>query len=222
MTPTLTRIRLNLASRAVRRDLADVVQLHRTLMRLAPPGLGPTPRQQAGVLFRLESRTRHPTLLVQTLDTPHTEELPARYGDIATHDLTPLFTHLTPGRTVRYRITTSPLTHRPSREILSHRPDGTAQRGRGTPTPLYGRHALDWWQHRAHTAGLDVLRATLTPCAFPRRDPGGPRHTLSRFDGTARISDPTALADALRTGLGTAKSYGAGLLTLAPAPTGDA
>ncbi|RSN68457.1 type I-E CRISPR-associated protein Cas6/Cse3/CasE, partial [Streptomyces sp. WAC 05379] len=44
-----------------------------------------------------------------------------------------------------------------------------------------------------------------------------PTHRLLQFDGTAHITDPDALTDALLTGIGRAKSYGAGLLSLAPA-----
>lgn len=41
------------------------------------------------------------------------------------------------------------------------------------------------------------------------------RHHLTRYDGTATITDPDALTHALLTGIGRAKPYGAGLLSLA-------
>jgi CRISPR system Cascade subunit CasE len=43
------------------------------------------------------------------------------------------------------------------------------------------------------------------------------RHSLVRYDGTGLITDPEALTQALVAGIGRAKSYGAGLLSLAPA-----
>ncbi|MFS8202560.1 type I-E CRISPR-associated protein Cas6/Cse3/CasE [Streptomyces sp. CWNU-52B] len=43
------------------------------------------------------------------------------------------------------------------------------------------------------------------------------RHQLTRFDGQATITDPDQLRHALLHGIGRAKAYGAGLLSLAPA-----
>lgn len=52
----------------------------------------------------------------------------------------------------------------------------------------------------------------------PRTTGAAPmRHSLIRYDGTATVTDPEALAAALLTGIGRGKSYGAGLLSLAPA-----
>ncbi|WP_329392086.1 type I-E CRISPR-associated protein Cas6/Cse3/CasE [Streptomyces sp. NBC_01716] len=45
---TLTRIVLNPRHRAVRNDLADSRQLHKTLMRLVPDNLGPSPAPPPG------------------------------------------------------------------------------------------------------------------------------------------------------------------------------
>ncbi|GGQ34037.1 type I-E CRISPR-associated protein Cas6/Cse3/CasE [Streptomyces roseolilacinus] len=56
----------------------------------------------------------------------------------------------------------------------------------------------------------DILRFT--------KHQGGPRVTLSTatFEGRLRVTDPDALRTALLTGIGPAKGYGQGLLTLAP------
>ena len=69
MSVFLSRLSLNLRSRQVRADLADVHDLHRTIMRNFDPGAGNRASQQ--VLFRLEPMTdaplngaraiRHPT-----------------------------------------------------------------------------------------------------------------------------------------------------------------
>src|SRR5690606_2198923 len=50
----LARIRLNPHSRAVQRDLRNATDMHRTLMRLVPDQLGSSPRQAAGLLYRLD------------------------------------------------------------------------------------------------------------------------------------------------------------------------
>jgi CRISPR system Cascade subunit CasE len=59
----------------------------------------------------------------------------------------------------------------------------------------------------------DILR-------FSKRA-GSPRITLSTatFQGRLRVTDPDAVRNALLSGIGTAKGYGQGLLTLASLAT---
>lgn len=226
-TATLTRIRLNRRSQAVRRDLADAVSLHKSVMLLAPDDLGENPRQQAGLLFRLEDATDDtpPTLLVQSHQPPDLTRLPHHYGTAETRPLHPMLQALTPGRPVRYRITANASATR--RVLDDHQPVNN-QHGRKI-IALHGDDALAWWQRRAHQAGLTLTTTAITPARFPRkrRHPTaksseqthqpGPVHVLTRFDGLATITDPDQLRHALLTGIGRGKPYGAGLLTLAPA-----
>ncbi|MFF1932886.1 type I-E CRISPR-associated protein Cas6/Cse3/CasE [Streptomyces sp. NPDC058228] len=214
-TATLTRIRLNHRSTTVRRDLADATQLHKTVMRLAPDHLGDSPRQKAGLLFRLEPATDHtpPTLLIQSHQMPDLTRLPDTYGIAETLDLAPMFHALTPGRHVRYRITANASASR-----LAPQDRHPGSKKRGTVTPLHGEQALTWWQRRATAAGLTVTTTDATPVRFPRRSKEpGPLHALTRFDGTATVSNPEQLRHALLHGIGRGKPYGAGLLSLAPA-----
>ncbi|WP_309141753.1 type I-E CRISPR-associated protein Cas6/Cse3/CasE [Streptomyces griseicoloratus] len=88
--------------------------------------------------------------------------------------------------------------------------------------PLSGADADQWWLRRAAEGGLDlhVLTPTNMDPARPRGKDAKPiRHSLIRYDGTAAVTDPTVLTRALLTGIGRAKPYGAGLLSLAPAAT---
>lgn len=214
-TATLTRICLNHRSTTVRRDLADATQLHKTVMRLAPDHLGDSPRQKAGLLFRLEPATDHtpPTLLIQSHQMPDLTRLPDTYGIAETLDLAPMFHALTPGRRVRYRITANASASR-----LAPQDRHPGSKKRGTVTPLHGEQALTWWQRRATAAGLTVTTTDATPVRFPRRSKEpGPLHALTRFDGTATVSNPEQLRHALLHGIGRGKPYGAGLLSLAPA-----
>jgi len=215
MPATLTRITLNLRSRTVRTDLADALFLHKTLMRLVPDHLGDQPRRAAGLLFRLEEAT-DPVLLVQTADHPDLDALPARYGSVEQRDLTPMHHALAPGLTVHYRITAAPVV-RPARTT----PHPVTGDRRGRPKPLFGADALAWWHRQAAQTGLDLHTATATPRTFHRNlraNPDKPdlRLALTRFDGTATVTDPAALRTALTAGIGRGKPYGAGLLTLAP------
>jgi CRISPR system Cascade subunit CasE len=224
-TATLTRIRLNRRSRAVRRDLTDTAHLHKTVMLLAPNGLGEHPRNKAGLLFRLEDTTDDtpPTLLIQSHQPPGLTRLPPDYGSAETRALHPMFQALTPGRAVRYRITANASAVR--RVLDGHQPVNNKHGGK--TVALYGDDALAWWQRRAHQAGLALTTTDTTPARFRRPRPAfgpgetghtpGPSHVLTRFDGIATITDPEQLRHALLTGIGRGKSYGAGLLSLAPA-----
>src|SRR6266487_2639362 len=78
----LSRLILNPRSRAVRRDLADCQDLHRTIMAGFPnvPADGDA-RSQLGVLYRLDihPRTGVPALLVQSSQQPDWSRLQGGY-----------------------------------------------------------------------------------------------------------------------------------------------
>ncbi|MFD5753161.1 type I-E CRISPR-associated protein Cas6/Cse3/CasE [Streptomyces sp. NPDC127033] len=212
---SLTRIVLATHNASARADLADVNSLHKTLMRLVPDHNGPTPRATAGLLFRTEPGP-DPTLLVQTAHTPDLTALPTSYGTARTLDLTPLLNSLTPGRTMRYRITAAPTTARSAGNPTRHPVTG---KRRGKITHLTGDDAIAWWQRRAAAVGLEPLTVSSLPRPFPRTRlaRSAPYFTLTQFDGFARITDTGLLTHALKNGIGRAKTYGAGLLSLAPA-----
>ncbi|MER6557905.1 type I-E CRISPR-associated protein Cas6/Cse3/CasE [Streptomyces sp. NPDC001027] len=209
--PVLARIRLNPHHRAVHRDLRDATQMHRTVMRMAPDNLGHSPRLQAGLLYRLEETDTASTLLVQAAQLDPAL-LPAGYGHAEIKDLAPMFSALRKGLAVRYRIVLNPA----KRERLPQ----DQKNKRGKIIPLSGGDADQWWLRRAADAGLNVHLLTPTNVAPIR--PQGPqappmRHSLIRYDGTATVTDPDALTQAVLNGIGRGKPYGAGLLSLAPA-----
>ncbi|REE61419.1 CRISPR-associated Cse3 family protein [Streptomyces sp. 3212.3] len=213
ITAVIARIRLNPYSRAVQSDLRDATQMHRTVMRLVPDGLGDSPRRTAGLLYRVDETTTASTLLVQGhhLDAGR---LPADYGHADVKDLAPMFAALRKGLAVSYRIVLNPTKR--ERLPLQHK----GQRGR--IIPLSGPDADQWWTQRAADAGLQlrILTPTNLAPARPRGADATPmRHSLIRYDGTATITDPDALAQAVLTGIGRGKAYGAGLLSLARAKT---
>ncbi|MEU0853479.1 type I-E CRISPR-associated protein Cas6/Cse3/CasE [Streptomyces flaveolus] len=107
---------------------------------------------------------------------------------------------------------------------------------------------LQWLLRRCERHGFTIPDATTTPPApglqtedqnlsagpavtitnretlrFHKR-PDSPRITLSTatYEGRLRVTDPDTLRATLLSGIGPAKGYGQGLLTLAPIPTAEA
>lgn len=229
VTAWLTRMRLNPASRPVQRDLSNAANLHRRVMRLVPSDLGDSPRARAGVLFRLDTDgIGSPVLLVQSHLAPDTSRLPHNYAEVRTKDMRGLLTALRPGLTVRYRLLGNAV-----RRCGRNSTEGRWKQA----IPLHGDEAENWWAQRASAAGLSVHTVQTHPSesltAWHQRggtDSGQPTqagnrqaesqvavpHQATRFEGTATVQDAEALRHALLNGIGRSKSYGCGLLSLAP------
>jgi CRISPR system Cascade subunit CasE len=210
----LTRIQPDLRHRAARADLRSAVGMHHRLMQLFPDGAGPTARQTMGILFRLEDSEAAPHILIQSKLRPDLGRLPADYGKAATKDLTPLLGALNSGLTVRYRIAANAV----------RKPGHTTRAATGAKAiiPLTGADADLWWQRQAEEkTGLRLTTAQATPLdtAHGERAQDNRRvtHARTRFDGTAVITEPDTLRQRILDGIGRGKSYGCGLLSIAPA-----
>ena len=227
----LTQLVLNPAHRRVHSDLGNSAALHRRVMSLVPNDLGDSPRAAAGVLFRLDTdRVGAPVLLIQTRVAPDTGRLPDGYAEAHTRDMTPLLTALRPGLSVRYRLLGN-CVRRCGRNSTA----GAWKQA----IPLRDEDAVQWWADRAPAAGL-TLHSLLANAGEPlttyhplapapaETEPAKTRgkkdktarvpYAATLFEGVATVSEPATLRVALMTGIGRGKSYGCGLLSLAPAP----
>ncbi|RKN10996.1 type I-E CRISPR-associated protein Cas6/Cse3/CasE [Streptomyces radicis] len=224
MTVWLSRLTLNPLSRTVRGDLGDSasgIHLHRRVMSLFPDIEAEDARAKLGVLFRAEDTPQGYALLVQSTHEPDVARLPEDYGALRSRPLDPLLEALKPGRRIRYRCVANAV-RRPgatTRELYKLK----------AMVPLSGRAADEWWQRQAAAAGLDmhtVLSRPVDAVRGPRGTSGEAakqrmHHARTQFDGLAVINDADALRERIISGIGRAKSYGCGLLTVAPAG-GDA
>lgn len=214
-TAHLTRVQINPWSHEAGRDLKDVQSLHRRVLGLIPDQLGAATRQAAGVLYRLERHPSQHTLLIQSTAPLDLNALPVGYATATDErDITPLLTWCREGASVRYRIDAVA-----TRCVLGER-DHTGRRQRGRRIPLHGPDAITWWHHRAERAGLTpdptTTHASSQADLAGRKDTGRITEKLTRFEGTATITDPRTLRTAIATGIGRARTYGAGLLSIAP------
>ncbi|MFF5945951.1 type I-E CRISPR-associated protein Cas6/Cse3/CasE [Streptomyces althioticus] len=223
-TAWLTQLHLNTRNRAVVTDLGDANAMHRTLMRLLPDNLGRTPRTQGRLPYRVEETDTRITVLVQTGTRPHTARIDPGYAHTSTKDMSPLLDWLAVGRAVRYRIAANPVVQYGT---LADRKKAQTRLGLDRLPParrvLSGDAADDWWHTRATRNGLDVQTIVQTSngsADVSRANGAGPNrhwHAITMFEGDAVITDPETLRTAVLTGIGRARSFGAGLLSLAPA-----
>lgn len=211
-TATLTKIVANPSHQHVRQDLRDVQRMHHVLTTLAcPPDFGPSSRAAASLLYRVEHTATGLHILMQSTTQPDPARLTSGYAIAATTDLGPLLDHLDTGMHVRYRIIANPTK-------CSSRGSGH----RGERRPLAGDEAVTWWERKANNSGLqlDNIENTTHAKLTGNRSKNGQSVrltiTTTTFEGTAHITEPAAVQDAILTGIGRARAYGCGLLSLAP------
>lgn len=210
MSAWLTRIVLDGRHRAVRADLRDAHHMHRRLMSLFPDSLGTTARNDVGMLYRIEiAPAGRVTVLAQSTLQPDLSRLPAGYGAAQHRPLDPMLDALTDGTIVRYRIAAN-ASKRSWKGDEHHRA--------GQIVALAGHEAEQWWRERATRHGLHLLDVRHEQMDAVRGQRGNDtiQHSLTRFDGTARIHDPDNVRAAVIAGIGRGKTYGCGLLSLAP------
>lgn len=220
----LSLLELNPRSRAVRNDLSDCNGLHRTMMKLFPEVDQLPARSALGVLHRLEQdKGGKLRVLLQSLGRPDFARLPEGYLETPPQSKTldSIDVLLQPGGKLRFRLRANP-----TRAIdTKSRPDGTKSNGKRVE--LRGEEAFMGWLHRkAGQHGFRILACRIDAGApDPRRvngkvegRKGGSPITVASvlFDGILEVVDAPLLREALQTGIGRAKSYGQGLLSLAP------
>jgi CRISPR system Cascade subunit CasE len=85
---------------------------------------------------------------------------------------------------------------------------------------------LKWLRDKGlQQCGFELLEARISPEAkiTSRKGSSGPVMTFLavRFDGLLRVTDPEKFLEAVQSGIGPAKAFGFGLLSLAPAHAGS-
>lgn len=212
----LSRLVLNPASRRVRRDLGDPYELHRTVM-----GGFEGWREAAGALHRLEMTTGGGlVLLVQSVESPDWSALteggylPAAEA-LAGWD-NPAVKAFDPaprvGDVLRFRLRANPTVKKKRDGRLSNR------------VPLVrAEEQAAWLARQGEQHGFDLLQLEMrdeqTEEGRVRSQEASPALKVFsvQFDGLLRVRDEAGLARAVRQGIGPAKAFGCGLLSLARA-----
>ncbi len=215
----LSRLILDASDRHARRDLADVYQLHRSVMSGFAAQLPAAER----VLFRLdEDGGGRPLLLVQSQMAPDWGGLPAGYlmasdpfdplPNPAVKQVAPLFRA---GQWLRFRLRANPTVKKPA--------EGG---GQGRRVAIVREEAQLAWLGRKGAAGGFCIDEGAVRVAEPgrafgltRADATGSRHRVElhivQFDGVLQVTDAERFAATVQAGVGSGKGFGCGLLSVA-------
>lgn len=203
----LSKIILSPRSRQVLRDLASPYELHRTIMRAFPA------RDDGGpgrVLFRLEPPHdgQPPIVLVQSEKQPDWTALHAIDSyllESATKTWEPV---VRPGQQLRFRLRANPTVKR----------DGKRH------GLLKTEDQLKWFTRKTQAIGvrpLGLITCRQTRWVSSKKDSAGERiqpvHLGVDFEGVLEVIAPAMFVVALPAGVGSAKGFGFGLLSVAPA-----
>jgi CRISPR system Cascade subunit CasE len=222
----LARFFLNPLERNVRFDVANPEGLHKTVMRLFPKDTGPEARKAHAVLHRLdEGSGGQIMLLVQSRSKPDTANLLPRYVNDLTRDPNLAFSGITENPSIRNvdeerkaigagdRFLFRLKANTTKKIGTKTAPDG--KRVHGQRVPVRGDDArLDWLRRHAKVAGFAFFDVRVREVQARGREV---RLAGVLFDGALEVKDPLPFRHALETGIGPAKAFGFGLLSLSRA-----
>lgn len=231
----LSCLTLDPRSRAVRRDLANCQELHRTVMAALPQAPEGVPaRDHFQVLYRVElpRRPGPVRLLVQSAVEPSWQHLPPGYlaREVEAKPLAELLGKLVDGLQLRFRVRANP-TRKTGTSSKAERLSGSRQNGKRVPVAPDDLES--WLKRRGEAGGFRVLQASQDvgppkPDAWISRGTevagwravGETRRRLTfaavQFDGRLEVTDAEGFRRTLAEGIGSGKAYGFGLLSVGP------
>jgi len=243
MSVYLSRLLLNCLSRQVRSELAHPYEMHRTLVRGFERHLSESDvsgREKCGMLFRadVDEQGHQVIVYVQSILEPDWRCLEGLDGYLFASqgepgavykDISRAYALLQDSQTLSFRLRANP----------------TKRIGRGAGEGMAGKRVglvreeeqTAWLERKGRTGGFALLSSGQTGGLVESRQPlavevrtegkqtGRKRdhthaHTMTHlsvlFDGRLRITDAEAFRETLLRGIGSAKAYGFGLLSIAP------
>jgi CRISPR system Cascade subunit CasE len=236
----LSRIWLNPLRSGTQKLLRDPQAMHAAVLG----GLSTQPVDER-VLWRLKTVNPHRgELLVLTRTRPSWEHVVEQAGwpsaeepQALVRDYQPLLDRLTRGQEYAFRVRANPVgsTRNPAAPSAAQKEYlASHERPRGVRVPhRTAAHQLTWFTDRIQSWGFTLLTtqagdpqlqlAGRERVTFTKTGAGGARTRVVlqavTYEGRIRVSDPDAARSSLLDGVGRARAYGFGLLTLAPTGT---
>lgn len=233
--PYLSRIYLNPLRSGAQALLRNPQRLHAAVLG----GLSRQPVDER-VLWRIEPDAHRATVLVLTQSTPSWEHIIEQAGWAASDDpqalvgsYQPLLDKIEHGREFRFRLKVNPVssTQTPQKPTPAQQERlATAARSRGVRIAhRTAEHQLTWLTQKLQKCGFtspatadgvpDIILGARDRMTFTKPAATGKNRVViqtATFEGRLRIDNPTLAHHSLITGVGPARAYGCGLLTLAP------
>ncbi|ERJ17424.1 CRISPR-associated endoribonuclease Cse3 protein [Salinisphaera shabanensis E1L3A] len=197
----LTRLTLDLRHGAVRRDLADAYDMHRSLVRAFVTERDEVPPR---FLWRVEPESvwRAPVVMVQSTVEPDWRVL----GGTGYFKKAPETKEIDPavlielGRYYRFRLFANPtVTQQGKRYGLQTEPEQQT-----------------WLERKAAKCGFEVQNVLVTASDVVHVKNDVICLQQACFEGVLKATEACALENALKHGIGPGKAFGFGLLSLAP------
>ncbi|MET1071741.1 MAG: type I-E CRISPR-associated protein Cas6/Cse3/CasE [Umezawaea sp.] len=211
----LSTLAINVTSREFRRDHANIHDMHRTVMSAFPNITESTPARQAhAVLWRLDRAGDGFVQYVQSRTEPDWGHLPAGHltSPAEVRPLWPVLDAVEEGRRLAFRIVANPTwCEAKSRKRLVHREP---------------ERQVEWLIRKGRQHGFVIPEVgpgpDVEPSAIPTlvgRKNAATKITVEavRFDGHLVVTDEEAFTEAVVGGIGRAKAYGCGLISVSPA-----
>lgn len=234
----MTRFRINTARTGARRLLTSLQNMHAAVMSSFAQAPAPTTGQGPRVLWRVDyNDATNVVLYIVGPDKPDLTHLVEQAGwpttgGWETFDYTPFLARIATGDTYAFRLTANPV----------HSIRRTADEPIKRTAHVTPRHQLNWLIKQEERAGFAVVRKPAERQLLPEGDEhdiivhghrslsfgkndaakGGRANVklvTATYDGRLQVTDADAMRRTLTSGLGKAKAYGCGLLTLAPTGT---
>jgi CRISPR system Cascade subunit CasE len=208
----LSKLSFSNNSVRARRLIASPYQLHKAIMRAFPDA---SDSGTGRVLFRVDhgGESGNVYLLVQSEKKPDWQKAEWLLNSLAEPPQTkPLDLKLSKGQVLYFRLLANPTVKR--------------RGGDNLPTKRLGllreEDQLAWLKGKAEKGGFSLLSCSTTAKEMLKetKENGATKHRLSLlsvcFEGVLMVESPEAFLETVRSGIGSAKGLGFGLLSLAP------
>lgn len=202
----LSRVRINRSLRASMKFLGSLQVAHATLASCFPP------EDESRKLWRIDYLHGEPYLLVLSQERPDFAPLVEQYGYAGdkgeSRGCQALFDGLAAGSRYRFRFCGNP--------VHSKKTPGSRERGTVVPHVTAAQQE-EWFRSKGEQAGFavdDLVLVQRDIRKFSRRGKTVTLHTAV-FEGILVVTDAGKFRRAITEGIGRAKAYGCGLLTLA-------
>lgn len=197
----LSKLTLNLRSKDARRDLADRYELHRTVMSAFPQTLNAEER----VLYRVEEweRQPHATLLVQSQDVPSWQAVEQLQGGdylLDEPNMRPVKAIAQTGQRLQFRLQANPTFKRDGKRHAIYKEEDL----------------LLWLGRKAEQHGFSIDPLGIKVVKIGKKYGKGNQQVWHavQFDGVLKIENHAVFLEALVSGIGSAKAFGFGLLSV--------